>query len=151
VSTLEQVLEQYPDDVKVVFKNFPLRKHKIAKKAAVAALAAGRQGKFWEFHDRLFDMYNNLDESLFTIIAAELMLNAEQFAKDMADPLLRKHVTRDFADGRKIGVRGTPTVFINGRKLKNRSIEGFQKAIEKELKKSGEKKREVKKLDTNSN
>lgn len=151
MSTLEQVLEQYPDDVKVVFKNFPLRKHKIAKKAAVAALAAGRQGKFWEFHDRLFDMYNNLDESLFTIIAAELMLNAEQFAKDMADPLLRKHVTRDFADGRKIGVRGTPTVFINGRKLKNRSIEGFQKAIEKELKKSGEKKREVKKLDTNSN
>jgi protein-disulfide isomerase len=60
VPLLEQVLEQYPNQVKLVYKNFPLRNHKFAKPAASAALAAGEQGKFWEFHDKLFQNYNQL-------------------------------------------------------------------------------------------
>ena len=59
---LEQVLEKNPDKVKLVFKNFPLRNHKFAMPAATAALAAEKQGKFWEFHDLLFKDYNRLNE-----------------------------------------------------------------------------------------
>ena len=65
----EQVLEKYPQDVKLVFKNFPLRNHKFAEKAAIAALAAGEQGKFWEFHDLLFKNYNKLSDQKIQEIA----------------------------------------------------------------------------------
>jgi len=62
VPQVEQLLEKYPNDLKVVFKNFPIRTHKFAIQAALAALAAGRQNKFWEFHDELFKNYNLLND-----------------------------------------------------------------------------------------
>ena len=69
---LEQVLEKYPKQVKLVFKNFPLRNHRYAKKAATAALAANRQGKFWEFHDRLMENATRLNDKKIEDIAKEL-------------------------------------------------------------------------------
>jgi protein-disulfide isomerase len=131
---LEQVLEKNPKTVKIVFKNFPIRSHRFAVSAALAALAAGRQGKFWEFHDELFKNHNQLDEEKFQQIADGLKLNKDQFEKDRQDPLLLEIVKHDFNQGIEAGVNSVPTVFVNGRRLKQRSLDGFQKLIDKELK-----------------
>jgi len=134
VPILEQVLEKYPNQVKLVFKNFPLRNHKFAMPAAIAALAAEKQGKFWEFHDLLFKNYNRLNEEKVMEIAQQLNLDMEKFLKDQKDPWIRAMINRDLAEGSRAGVRGTPTIFINGRLLRNRSMAGFQQLIEKALK-----------------
>ncbi len=136
---LEQVLEKYPDDVKIVFKNFPLRNHKFALKAATAALAAESQGKFWEFHDLLFKNYNKLNDQKISEIALELGLDQTEFEKKMKDPKITAMIRRDVRDGAQAGVRGTPTIFINGRRLNDRSLEGFQATIDTELQKLGKK------------
>ena len=140
MSLLEQVLEKNPKTVKIVFKNFPIRSHKFARKAAVAALAADRQGKFWEFHDELFNNYNRLNEEKVQEMAAKLKLNKAQFEKDRKDPLLLEQVRHDFNEGIQAGVRGVPAVFVNGRKLKDRSLKKFQALIDKELEILGQKK-----------
>ena len=130
------MLEQYPNDVKVVFKNFPLtRIHKFAQNASVAALAANQQGKFWEYHSELFKNYNKLSDEKFDEIAGSLGLDLEQFKKDMQNPALSALVQRDLQDGVAAGVRGTPSIFINGRLLQQRSLQGFQQIIDEELKK----------------
>ncbi len=131
---LEQVLEKYPNEVKLVFKNFPLRNHKFAMPAAIAALAAEKQGKFWEFHDLLFKDFNRLNAQKVKEIAQQLNLDMEKFDKDQQDPQIRAMINRDVSEGNRVGVRGTPTVFINGRLLRNRSMTGFQNLIEKSLK-----------------
>ena len=136
---LEQVLDEYPTDVKVAFKNFPLRSHKFALPAATAALAAGSQGKFWEYHDLLFENYNRLSNQKIQDIAKLLNLDLMEFEKKRKDPEIQKRIRQDFLDGRRAGVSGTPAVFINGRRLKNRSFKGFQAAIEKELQTLGKK------------
>ena len=133
----EQVLEKYPQDVKVVFKNFPLQNHKFAMKAAVAALAAGDQGKFWEFHDLLFKNYNKLSDQKIQEIAQAVGLNMEDYEKKKNDPAIKRKVNQDFSEGRQAGVRGTPSIFINGIRLRDRSLKGFQAAIDKQLQKLG--------------
>lgn len=133
---LEQVLEKYPKEVKLVVKNFPLRQHKFARKAAIAALAANRQEKFWQLHDRLFDNYNKLSDKKIREIAQEVGLDMEKFEKDRKDPRIVVMVNKDLRDAAKAGVQGTPTVFINGRLLRNRTLKGFQAVIEKELQKT---------------
>jgi protein-disulfide isomerase len=138
VPLLEQVLEKYPSDVKVVFKNFPLRNHKFAMKAATAAYAARSQGKFWEFHDLLFKNYNKLNDEKVKEIARELGLNESELEEKMKDQKIMSTIRRDSMEGNRAGVRGTPTIFVNGRRLKNRSLQGFQAAIDKELKKKNE-------------
>jgi protein-disulfide isomerase len=135
VPVLEQVLEKNPNQVKLVFKNFPLRNHKFAMPAAIASLAAGKQGKFWEFHDLLFKDHNRLNEQKVKEIAQQLNLDMEKFEKDRKDPRIRAMINRDLVEGNQAGVRGTPTVFINGRLLRNRTMAGFQELIEKALKK----------------
>ncbi len=119
--------------MKLVFKNFPLRNHKLAWPAAIAALAANKQGKFWELHDQLYENYNRLSDQKIREIAQQVGLDIEKFDKDMKDPELKAIVERDFQEGARAGVRGIPTIFVNGRQLKNRSFQGFQAAIEKEL------------------
>ncbi|MGD2099503.1 MAG: thioredoxin domain-containing protein [Desulfobacterales bacterium] len=137
VPVLEQVLEKNPQKVKIVFKNFPLQSHKYAMKAAVAALAAESQGKFWEFHDLLFKNYNKLNDQKIQDIAVAVGLNMEEYEKMKKDPAIQGKVRRDLADGRRAGVRGTPTVFINGKRLRDRSLQGFQAAIDEQLAKLG--------------
>ena len=131
---LERVLEKNPDSVKLVFKHFPLRNHKFARPASIAAIAAARQGKFWEFHDLLFKDYNRLNTQKIREIAQQLNLDMEKFDMDQKDPQIEKIINRDLSEGNRVGVRGTPTVFINGRLLRNRSQAGFQAMIDKMLK-----------------
>jgi protein-disulfide isomerase len=135
VPVLEQVLENNPDEVKIVFKNFPLRNHKFAMKAATAAMAAESQRKFWEFHDQLYKNYNRLNDQKVREIALGLELNQAEFEKKMRDPALQAKIRQDAREGAQAGVKGTPTIFINGRKLRDRSLKGFQAAIDKELQK----------------
>ena len=132
---LEQVLGNNPGKVKLVFKNFPLRNHKYAARAAMAALAADAQGNFWEFHDRLFADFNSINDQKIKDIARELGYKTAEFEKQMADSRILSRIRQDMQDGTAAGVRGTPTVFVNGRRLKNRTLKGFQDLIDKELKK----------------
>jgi protein-disulfide isomerase len=135
-SLLDQVVEKYPQKVKEVFMNFPVRSHKYAETAARAALAADKQGKFWEFHDKLFENANQLNDEKVREIAKELNLNMEQFEKDWQSEETLAKVRSDIDQGSRIGVRGVPAVFINGRQLKQRSLEGFSAIIDKELEKN---------------
>jgi protein-disulfide isomerase len=130
---LEQVLEKYPTDVKIIFKNFPLRNHKYAKQAAIAAMAADRQGKFWDFHDEIFLVYNLLNDAKLDEIAQKLNLDMERFHRDQKDPAIMQAIGSDVQEGFQAGVRGTPSIFVNGRRLKQRSMQGFQAIIDSEL------------------
>lgn len=129
------MIEKYPNDVKIVFKHFPLRTHRYSEKAARASVAADRQGKFWEFHDKLFDNYKNLSDVKVYEIIRDLKLDRDKFEKDWKDPAVDAKVEADQREGSKIGVRGTPTVFINGRRLRKRDIAGFTRLIDEELNK----------------
>jgi protein-disulfide isomerase len=132
----QQVLDKYPNKVKLVVKNFPLPSHNFAYKAATAALAANAQGKFWEFHSQLFKNFNAINDAKIQDIAKELGLDMEKFNKDMQSPSIKTLISRDLSNGRQVGVRGTPTIFINGKTLKNRSLPGIYLVIEAELKKA---------------
>ncbi|GAB4259234.1 MAG: hypothetical protein Kow0092_07370 [Deferrisomatales bacterium] len=131
------MLEQYPNDVKVVFKNFPLRNHAFARKAAIAAAAAQKQGKFWEFHDKLFANYNRLSDQKIEEIAQEVGLDKARFDADRQDPEVLSRVNADARDGQRAAVRGTPTVYVNGKQLQDRSMDGFRAMIDSELRKAG--------------
>jgi protein-disulfide isomerase len=130
------VLEKNPKNVKVVFKNFPLSMHKFAFPAALAAMAAHEQGKFWEFHDRLFAVGPDLNMQKIEGVAREIGLDPSRFQRDMASPAIRQRVVADFEAGREAGVSGTPTIFISGRRLKQRSAEAIQEIINQELAKA---------------
>ena len=130
---LEQLLEKYPADLKVVFKNFPIRSHKYAIKAAMAALAAGQQGKFWEFHDEMFKNYNRLNDQKVEEIGIQLGLDQAKFKADQKSPVESARVRQDYEEGIRLGVRGTPTIFINGRRMKNRSMKNMEAVIDREL------------------
>lgn len=132
--TVEQVLKAYPKDVRVVFKNMPLPFHKNAKPAALAALAAGKQGKFWEMHDKLFENQGKLGDALYTDSAKALGLNMEQFKKDMADPALAASIEADAKQGNEIGIQGTPGFSVNGVLVKGAyPLEHFKTIIDRWL------------------
>ena len=106
--------------------------HEMAGPAALAALAAHEQGKFWEYHDRLF-AEKKITADTFTRIAAELGLNQTRFTADLQSPQLRQKLNKDMAEAKRLGITGTPTIFINGKKLDQRTIDGFQRLIDEEL------------------
>ena len=104
-------------------------------KAAIASIAAQSMGKFWPFHDLLFKNYNRLSDQKILEIALKVGIRKEEFEKKLKDPQVRQRVWKDIRDGWKAGVRGTPTVFINGHHLRNLSFESFRGAIQAELNK----------------
>ncbi len=113
-TVMEDVLKEYPNDVKISFKNLPLPFHDKAKPAAKAALAAGKQGKFWEMHDLLFKNQGGLGDELFVKLAGDLSLDVEKFKSDLNSPEIAKAVEDDAELARKLGVNGTPGFFVNG-------------------------------------
>lgn len=131
---LQQVLEKYPKEVKLVHKDFPIPSHKFSRQAAISALAAGEQKKFWEYHEKIMKNYTQRPEK-FLDVAKELGLDMDAFNKSLADPKHEKHLQKDAQDAINAGVQGTPTVFVNGRVLTNRTLEGFKFMIDDELKK----------------
>ncbi len=129
------MLEQYPKEVKLVSKNYPIPNHAFSRKATIAVLAAGEQGKYWEYHEKLFANMSVLSDQKLLDIARELGLNMDAFQKSLKDSKHQTAIDKDKSDANRAGVRGTPTIFINGRILTNRSLEGFKAMIDEELKK----------------
>ncbi len=133
-SLVSQVLEAYPDDVRLVFKQFPLTSiHPQAMPASKAALAAGRQGKFWEMHRLIFENQRALGPEKFVEFAEQLSLDVPQFQKDMESPEIMAQITREMQEAKAADVTGTPTLFVNGKRLMNRSFDGFKQMIEASL------------------
>ena len=134
VGTLfEEVLAKHPKEVKVVFKQFPLALHKQAKSAALASLAAHRQGKFWQYHDLLFENQKSLSEAKYNELAKKIGLDLAKFSKDYKAPVNQQALQRDMVDAQLAGVRGTPTIFVNGRRLKERNITDLEQMVSQEL------------------
>lgn len=136
IPLLDEVLAKNPKTVKLVFKNLPLKFHKLAEPSAKAALAAQEQGKFWPFHDRLFAEQKLTEESI-KKTAADLKLDMPRFEKDMESAKVQSALQKDMLDAQNAGVTGTPTIFINGRTPKQRSLEGLQSIIDDELRNNG--------------
>jgi protein-disulfide isomerase len=118
---VSQLTEEYKQDVKFVFRHFPLSIHKNAMKAAQAAEAAGAQGKFFEMEAVLFDNQSEWGESgnpeeHFEKYANELSLDVDKFLDDIKDKKYEDKVKKDIADGNAVGVNSTPTFFINGQR-----------------------------------
>jgi protein-disulfide isomerase len=134
---LDQVQAAYPDQVRTVFKQFPLNMHKFARPAALASLAARNQGKFWELHAKLFANYNKLNDQKIRALAESAGLDMKRFDQDIKNPMLQQEVNADMQLGQKAGVRGTPSIFINGKQAKAKNLAGFKKQIDAELKKIG--------------
>lgn len=130
------MLEKNPETVKIAFKNLPLTKiHNMAEPAALAGLAAHNQGKFWQMHDALFAMKPITPEAI-TAAAGEIGLDMEAFERDMNSEATKQRLMKDMVDAQGAEVRGTPSLFINGRKVEDRSPEGLQKLIDEELAKA---------------
>jgi protein-disulfide isomerase len=139
VNVLEQVLERYPDKVKLAFRDFPIVNiHPQAEKAAEAAHCAGEQGKFWEFHDLLFDKQDTIPTANFAEHAKTLGLEVSSFQTCLDGRKYQEKVERNYAAGVKAGVSGTPAFFINGRLLSGaQPLEAFKAVIDEELERLG--------------
>ena len=127
--------DKYKNQLKIVIKHFPLKSHKFARKSAQASLAAHKQGKFWEFHTKLFENYQSINDDKIVQIAEELKLDIDKFKSDMNLPEIQRIINRDIQNGWKIGVKGTPTIFINGKRAALRNPAKFIKKIDSEIKK----------------
>ena len=131
---MTQVLESYPKEVRLVYKQFPLATiHPQAMAGSKAALAAGRQGKYWEMHDLLFRNQRDLSPEKLTQLAESLQLDVMQFEKDMESPEVLAQISREQQEGKSADVVGTPTIFVNGKRLTNRSLDGFKQMIDASL------------------
>jgi protein-disulfide isomerase len=133
-SIIDQIRQQYPKEVKSVFKHFPLPNHKHALAAAKASIAADAQGKFWEFHDQLFKNYSQLNDQKIEEIRIDLGLDKARFHKVMEAPQTMQKIVKDRQEGEAAEVRGTPTIFVNGRMVRPASQEGIKEAVEEALK-----------------
>jgi protein-disulfide isomerase len=106
-----------PDRLRLVFKNFPLDRHVAGTIAARAAVAAALQGKFWEFHDALFAAQDELGPSLYTRIATALGMDLDRFEADRISDATAERLQKDRAEGLRLGIEATPTLFVNGRRF----------------------------------
>lgn len=129
--------ETYGDQVRIVWKHLPLPTlHKDAIPAAIASVAAQKQGKFWEFHDKLFADQRNLKFDAFKKYAEELGMDVARFEKDFADLANKEIVDADMAEARSLGLTGTPAFFVNGRYLRGaQPYTAFVRVINEELEK----------------
>ena len=136
LNTLPQIKSEYIDTgkVKLIYRDYPLGFHANAQKAAEAAECAGEQGKYYEMHDKLFDEGVNGGVSSFKQYAKEIGLNAGEFNECLDSGEMASEVQKDFQDGQRAGVRGTPTFFINGQYLSGaQPFEVFKQVIEEKL------------------
>lgn len=131
--TLHPLLELYPDQIRFVYRDLVIY-GPVSFQAALSAECANDQGVFWLYHDRLFEQQNNLTPKFFFAMAEELNLDMQQFARCVSDPVTEDEVKADTAAGHDLGIRGTPTFYINGRILVGaQPLEAFATLIDEEL------------------
>jgi len=134
-SDLKELFRIYGQHIRLVYRDYPSPNHPYAKQAAEAAQCAGEQGKFWEYHDMLFDRQTAGKGWDFPRLAKELDLREEIFAECMNSHRFRQEVIKDLQDGIALGITSTPTFFVNGRPLIGaHPIADFQKVIDQLLK-----------------
>ena len=133
------MLQAYPSDVNFVYKQFPLpaTMHPNALPSSKAAVAAGKQGKFWEMHDIIFKNNRELSYDKLKEYAGQVGLDVARWEKDYNSPDIQQAIDKELADGRAADVQGTPTFFVNGKRVANRSLEGFKQMIDDALKAKG--------------
>jgi 2-hydroxychromene-2-carboxylate isomerase len=125
-AVVDEFVKKHPD-VQVVFKHLPLSFHAMATKAAIAAEAAGRQGRFWPMHDAIFATQDFLSDDLLLGHAKAIGLDVARFQKDLADPELAKRVEQSRAEGQAFGFAATPSFLVDGRPYHLfRSLDGFE-------------------------
>jgi len=136
---VKKVTEDLSAKVRFAYRHFPLPQHKNAKLAATVAEAAGRQGKFWEMHDLIFQNQSDWSEEknaaiLFAKYAQDIGLDLARFQTDIASDDIKAKIENDYQSGVKAGVNSTPSFFLNGKKLNNpRNYDEFKNAIEQAL------------------
>jgi protein-disulfide isomerase len=135
VPTIEQILEKYPTQVRIVFRHLPLDTiHDRAKPAAVASHCAGNQDKFWDYHDVLFDNNRALSDEDLERYAADMGLDMEAFKQCVSDPESHQIVDNDAVAAASLGLTGTPAFFVNGIPLTGaQPLEKFSAIIDEEL------------------
>jgi protein-disulfide isomerase len=128
------VLKEYDGRVRLIYKDFPLPSHALAMPAHEAARCAGEQGRYWAYHDVLFERQPRFERDDLVGYAVNLDLDRERFERCLDDHMFRAAVEADFAEGRELGVRSTPTFLINGKPLVGaHPIENFRAAIDDAL------------------
>jgi protein-disulfide isomerase len=131
---LRQLVEEYPKDVKVYFKHFPLSHHTNARLAAEAAVAAQKQGKFWPYSDKMWANSEGLTPAVIEKAANEIGLNVTRFKADMSSDAVKQRVQQDKELGSELGVNSTPSIYLNGRKYTdNLEIVSLKEWIDEEL------------------
>jgi predicted DsbA family dithiol-disulfide isomerase len=115
---------------------YPLRSHTFARPAAAASIAAARQGKYPEMSKALYKEYNQLSDEKIREVAENTGLDMERFENDIKDPLIFSQIDSDVQLAKTMKIRGVPAIYINGRAIKNRSVQGMSQMIEKELNKN---------------
>ncbi len=131
---IAELMSAYGDQLSFEYKHFPLPIHNFAQQAAVAAEAASQQGKFFEYHDVLFQKQSEWSSSatpqvLFARYAEELGLDVEAFRRHQNSSVLRDAVRADLAEARELGLTGTPTFFLNGERMQFETFEEFVSQI----------------------
>lgn len=137
---VQKVRQDYADKIAFVYRNFPLSQHQNAKITAYASEAAGKQGKFWEMHDKIYtgqnewaNLSNDKAREILIGYAKSLGLDLEFFKKEMNSGEIKNKVEADYQSGFKAGVNATPTFILNGKRIQPRSYDEFKQFIEKEL------------------
>jgi protein-disulfide isomerase len=131
--SVQRLIKANHENVRFVFKNFPLDSHPDANLTHMAALAAGEQGKFWEMHDLIFARQKNLRRADLLSLASQLGLDMSKFEKDLDNPRLRTRIEDDKREGERLGVSATPTFVVNGEVISGFSDEKIQTRIKEEL------------------
>jgi len=133
--TLKQLLKEYPQEIRLVYKHFPLGFHQYAQKAAEASECADEQGKFWEYHDKLFENLDSYSVDNFKKWATDLSLKSSQFNSCLDSGKYAQKVQADAKEGAQKGVNGTPATFINGQLISGAlPYSAFKEAIDSLLK-----------------
>ena len=130
---VSDIIRTYGDRLAVVYRHFPLDQHEYAISSALAAEAAGAQGKFWEMSETLFAQQTNLTADTGSSLARELGLDMQRFQASLEDPTLKASIEQDKADALRLGIRETPTFFLNGTKLTLYSKDDLLRAVEEAL------------------
>lgn len=135
--TLEQLLKEYPNDVRIVYKQHPLPMHSNAMIAAEAAMAADAQGKFREMHQKLMENSRQLSRDKILEMAKAIGLDAERFTKDMDTHAHKSAIDQMAKEAMDVGASGTPASFVNGRYLVGaQPFEAFKQLVDEELAKA---------------
>jgi protein-disulfide isomerase len=128
------LLKEYGSKIRFEFKQFPLTQiHEYARSAAEASECAADQGKFWEFHDKVYDNQQSLSTSMLRDTAGSLGLDLDLFDRCMKSKLKRGVIDKDFADGEARNVNSTPTFFVNGKKIDPNTLENIKAATEEAI------------------